>query len=98
MSWKDEYINLLIERLEFKGFSRKPDAPSDPTLLIKNYQQRLTVLLEAGLSGDETAKILYLTICEDYLRSFMDQYKSSIKYLDEHRQILNNLNRLKAKP
>ena len=96
MNWIDTYINVVIERLKFKDVSVNIKAPSGLTLLRENYGKRLEILLKAGLDGDHTAKLLYSMLCEDYLRLFKDEYKSSKPYQDEHQRALDNLNHLKS--
>ena len=97
MNWIDAYLNVIIERLKFKDISVDVKALSGPTILRENHGKRLEILLKAGLDGDHTAKLLYSMLCEDYLKLFKEEFKSSKAFTDEHQQILDNLNRLQSK-
>jgi len=95
MRWKDEYINLLIERLNLSDFkAERPTDEASAQAILDNLQQRLDILLKEALNGDDTAYALYMTLCEDYLLACKPIHKSDGTYQGMHKKILDNLKTL----
>lgn len=94
MDWQNEYTKLLIERLEFNDFSLKPGEDVTIKDIYANFKKRISLLFEAASTGDPVAKSMYLSLCEDFLRTVQGEFKSSSAYQEEHASILKNLEKL----
>lgn len=91
MGWQSEYAKLMVERLKFKDLNVALDAYKDPKILFPNFQKRFALLRDAALAGDPTAKAMYLLLCEDFMKMFIDHYKSSQPTQDLNEDMLATL-------